>query len=247
MTTAAIPSLAYHPLERLPVVRPVDRSSYVKERCKGLRVLDLGAYDETEIVKPQHESWRWLHAEIASVAKEVLGVDASPSLPPEGLTTPSGTRIIRGEVEHLTKIIGDFRPDIIVAGEIIEHTPNTLGWLQQLAKDAPGTKFIATTPNTTSIINLLLALLGRENNHQDHLQVYSYKTLATLASRIPLQGAALTPSYYDPHIFRGRLPKAASPLVTAADKLMLKPLQWLFPLTAFGWVIEGTFPAKLPD
>ncbi len=242
MRTATIPALQYHPLERLPVQRPVDRYTIVKDRCRGLRVLDLGAYDETEIAKPQHTSWKWLHAEIASVAREVLGVDASPALPPEGVATPVGTRIVRGGVEDLSAIVARYKPDIIVAGEIIEHTPDTLGWLQKLAKDAPGVKFLATTPNTTSILNLLLALTGRENNHQDHLQVYSYKTLATLASRVPLQGARLTPYYYDPHIFRGRMPAFAAPVVTGIDVALLKPLQWLFPLTAFGWVLEGTFP-----
>jgi hypothetical protein len=156
------------------------------------------------------------------------------------LTTPVGTRIVRGQVEDLGGLVSSFRPDVIVAGELIEHTPDTLGWLQRLAAAAPGTAFLATTPNTTSIINLLLAFLRRENNHPDHLQVYSYKTLATLASRIPLRQATLTPYYYDPHIFRGRLPKFLAPTVTLTDVLMLKPTQFLFPLTAFGWILEGS-------
>ena len=105
-------------------------------------------------------------------------------------------------------------------------------------------RLLATTPNTTSILNILLALIARENNHQDHLQVYSYKTLATLAGRIPLQAAHLTPYYYDPHIFRGRLPTAAAPAVTVTNAFLLKPLQWLFPLTAFGWILEGVFPDR---
>jgi hypothetical protein len=170
-------------------------------------------------------------------------VDASPQLPVGGLTTPVGTPIVRGRVEDLGGLVADFRPDLIVAGELIEHTPDTLGWLSRLAAAAPGTKFLATTPNTTSIINLLLALLRRENNHPDHLQVYSYKTLATLASRVPLQGAALTPYYYDPHIFRGRLPAFAAPVVSLTDRLVLKPFQFLFPLTAFGWILEGPLGA----
>ena len=41
MIAANIPTLAYHPLERLPVVRPVDRYAYVRDKCRGLRVLDL--------------------------------------------------------------------------------------------------------------------------------------------------------------------------------------------------------------
>jgi hypothetical protein len=143
-------------------------------------------------------------------------------------------------------LVRSFKPDLIVAGELIEHTQDTLGWLQRLAKDAPGAQLLATTPNTTSAVNLVLALLGRENNHQDHLHVYSYKTLATLASRVPLRDVTLTPYYYDPHLFRGRLPAWAAPTVGVVDALVLKPVQYLFPLTAFGWVMEGTLGAEQP-
>ncbi len=241
-----VPALQYNPLEALPLSRPVDRYDYVREACRGKRVLDLGAYDETEVRKEQHDSWKWLHAEIASVASEVLGVDASPDLPPEGITTRVGTRIVRGSVDTMGDLVRSFKPDLIVAGELIEHTQDTLGWLQRLAKDAPGAQLLATTPNTTSAVNLVLALLGRENNHQDHLHVYSYKTLATLASRVPLRDVTLTPYYYDPHLFRGRLPAWAAPTVGVVDALVLKPVQYLFPLTAFGWVMEGTLGAEQP-
>jgi hypothetical protein len=242
-----VPNLTYHPLERLRVPRPVDRYEYVRERCRGRRVLDLGAYDETEVVKNQHQSWRWLHAEIASSAREVLGVDASPKLPEDGLATRVGTRIVRGGVDNLDAIVDEFAPDLIVAGEIVEHTQDTLGWLARLARVAPGTAVLLTTPNATSIINILLAGLSRENNHEDHLHIYSYKTMTTLAKRIPIDGLQLTPYYYDPHIFRGRLPRLFGPVVTLANAAILKPAQFLFPLTAFGWIVEGTLGTAAPQ
>lgn len=240
---APVPPLRYEPFERLRVPRPVDRYAYVRERCRGRRVLDLGAYDETEVVRAQHESWRWLHAEIAEVASAVLGVDSSPALPPEGITTRLGTTIVRGEVDDLDAVVAAFAPDLVVAGELIEHTEDSLGWLSRLATSASGAGFLATTPNATSILNLALAFLGRENNHPDHLHVYSYKTLATLAARVPLSGAALTPYYYDPHLLRGRLPRAAAVAADAVNALVLRPAQFLFPLTSFGWILEGRFGA----
>src|SRR5262245_46355444 len=106
MSTADLSQLSYNPLERLPILRPVDRIDYIKSRCKGLRVLDLGAYDETEVDKPQHKSWRWAHAEIAKVAREVLGVDSSPKLKStNGIHTAVGTRIVYGTVEKLDEIL----------------------------------------------------------------------------------------------------------------------------------------------
>jgi len=228
------------PLAKLQVPRPVDRYEYVKERCRGLRVLDLGAYDETEVDTVRHKGWRWLHAEIASTAKEVLGVDASPKLQASGgIDTPCGTRIVYGRVEELDLIVKKFQPDIVVAGELIEHTPDTVGWLSALGLSSPGTPILCTTPNTTSLINMMLTLFARENAHPDHLHVYSYRTLATLSSRVGLDGLTLRPYYYDPHLFYDKVPRVLSPLVTVANGLFLRPVQWLFPLTSFGWILEG--------
>ena len=38
---------------RLRAPRPVNRYAFVRDLCVGKRVLDLGAYDETEVGKPR--------------------------------------------------------------------------------------------------------------------------------------------------------------------------------------------------
>src|SRR5262245_51055310 len=98
-TTAADRTTSPHdsPLPRLPIRRPVDRYAHVRARCAGKRVLDLGAYDETEVERGQHTSWRWLHAEIAQVASVVLGVDSSTAVAQSGsVQTHLGTTIVYG-------------------------------------------------------------------------------------------------------------------------------------------------------
>jgi len=134
-----------------------------------------------------------------------------------------------------------------VAGELIEHTNDTIGWLSKVAEAAPGTRLLATTPNTTSLINLVLAFLRRENAHPDHIQVYSFRTLATLAGRIPLHDVTIRPYYYDPHLFVGKVSGAARPAVGIVNRV-LRAIQYLFPLTAFGLVLEGTLgePERQP-
>jgi hypothetical protein len=202
-------------------------------------VLDLGAYDETEVNRRQDGSWRWLHAEIAAVASDVLGVDSSEQLRAGGgIETHLGTRIVHGSVDDLDAVVREFRPDLVVAGELIEHTPHTIGWLNRLGRTSPGLPVLATTPNTTSVINMALSLLHRENAHPDHIQVYSFRTLATLAGRIPMTDVTITPYYYDPHLFLGKVGGPARPVVGGVNAV-LRAIQWLFPLTAFGLILEG--------
>lgn len=239
-------SLNESPFARLVVARPVNRYDYVVEACSGERVLDLGAYDETEVYREGSSSYRWLHAEIATVADEVLGVDASEALRLAGeIETRQGTKIVYGLVENLDDIIANFRPTVIVAGELIEHTQDTLGWLTKVAACSPGVRFLATTPNTTSIINVMLALLSRELAHPDHTQVYSYRTLWTLAGRVPMTRYRIVPYYYNVHLFYDRVPKWCAPLVMVLDKILLRSVQWLFPLTSFGLILDGTMGKSL--
>jgi hypothetical protein len=149
-------------------------------------------------------------------------------------------KIVYGVVEDLDDIIANFRPTVIVAGELIEHTQDTLGWLSKVAQLCPGVRLLATTPNTTSIINVVLAFLGRELAHPDHRQVYSYRTLWTLAGRVPMTHYRIVPYYYNRHLFYDRVPKWSGPFVTMLGKVLLQPVQRLFPLTSSGLILDGT-------
>jgi hypothetical protein len=245
--TPKLTQLSYSPFEKIAVPRPVHRLAYVAASSAGRRVLDLGAYDETEISKQHHSSWRWLHAEIAARASAVLGVDSSEAVRTKGsIVTGIGTQITYGDVHDLSTIVQEFRPDLVVAGELIEHTENTVGWLRALGDLLPSTEVILTTPNATSIINLFLAPLNRENCHEDHLHIYSFKTLTTLARRLHLDDLRITPYYYDSHILKGRFAGVVAPIIDLIDFGCLRPTQFLFPLTAFGWILQGRFSKARP-
>lgn len=183
--------LAYVPLEHLDVPTAVERTSFIVERCRGRRVLDLGCYDETARVKQGTE--HWLHGEISKVALSVLGIDNSDQIPETGLETASNARIVRGDVSRLEPFARSADVETIVAGELLEHLPSPLGFLSDLHAHFPGRELILTTPNATSMTNTLLALGRRESNHCDHLQVFSYKTLNTLCLRAGFVDWQITP------------------------------------------------------
>jgi len=233
--------LQYEPLERLRVPRPVDRLAYVADACRSRRVLDLGALDETAFAQKRGRG-TWLHERIAEQAQYVLGVDSSPAVPREGLATAANARIVRGEVDGIDGLLEEtgFRPEVVVAGELIEHVPSPLAFLQQL-KASPrlaGCALILTTPNATAAHNVAIGLLSRESTHRDHLCILSYKTLHTLCARAALGAFELVP-YRSAFVeMRARNPGLGGALVGASEKAV-NAVEWLFPLLSFGWIVRA--------
>ncbi len=184
----------YSALEPINPSQPVDRIKYISSLVKSKTVFDLGALDETALNKKSSD--RWLHAKICESAKEVIGIDNSMLLPSEGISTATNGRIIRADIFNLSPVIGAYgKPDTLVAGELIEHLPNTLEWLRSLKKnqDLAQIELIFSTPNACNWHNGVIGVIGRESMHKDHLQIYSYKTLLTLFDRAEIDLLSLTP------------------------------------------------------
>jgi SAM-dependent methyltransferase len=233
--------LCYQPLERLRVPRPVDRIPFVVAQCRGKSVLDLGAMDETA-VDAKRGRGTWLHEAIAQVAARVVGVDNSPRVPAEGLPTAPNAEILRGDVTDLGGLLAarDFTPDVVVAGELVEHLPNPLQFLQSLASidRLRGRALILTTPNATAAHNVAIGLASRESTHHDHLCIQSFKTLHTLCRRAGLASWEVIPYRASFPEMRARHPGAGGLLVAAGERAV-NVVEWLFPLLAFGYVVRA--------
>jgi hypothetical protein len=183
----------------------------------------------------------WLHEEIARVAQRVEGVDNSPMIPPGGLATADNAVIRRGDVDDLGRLITELEevPDVIVAGELVEHLENPLGFLRRFA-EAPsleGCEVILSTPNATALHNVLIGLTRRESTHQDHLCILSYKTLTTLCRRAGFSNWQITPYYSRFTEMQERHSGLARLAVIVAERTV-NCLEWLFPLLSFGYVVR---------
>jgi SAM-dependent methyltransferase len=172
-------TLSYDPLERLHVGGPVDRVTFIAEHCRGKRVLDIGCFDETALVK--RETKHYLHGRISALASEVIGIDSSEAIPPEGVRTGPNSLIVRGNGAdpHVPNDV-----DVVVAGEFIEHIENPLEFFRNLRRYYPGKEMIISTPNGSSFANTLLGIFRREAQHPDHLQIFSFKILSTLCRKV---------------------------------------------------------------
>lgn len=229
----------YEPLERLSVPRPVDRIDFVAAACRGRTVLDLGALDETAYPAKRGRG-TWLHEAIAATAARVIGIDDSAKVPEAGLVTSENSEIRRGDVMALDRWLDatEFAPEVVVAGELIEHLPNPLAFLRSLAaiERLRGAILIVTTPNATAAHNVGIALLARESTHQDHLCIFSYKTLNTLCRRAGFVEWEIQP-YRSAFIeMRERNTGMRGWLVATGEKA-INAIEWLFPLLSFGYVV----------
>lgn len=230
--------LQYTPLEKLAIVRPVDRIAYLQKSCTGKIVLDLGAMDE-RAYNSKRGTGSWLHEEIAKVAANVIGMDSSSAVPPEGLRTGERSVIHRGDVSELEDFLIRHRvlPDLIVAGEIIEHVPNPLAFLKSFTTTAAlrGKTLILTTPNATALHNCIIGLTRRESTHPDHLQILSYKTLNTLFTRSGYRQWEIRPYYARFAEMKERVGGARRMLVGACESA-INAAETLWPLMSFGLI-----------
>lgn len=230
----------YAPLERLYVSRPVDRLSFIKTNCDGKLVLDLGAMDETAYgAKRGHGTW--LHEEIADVSPQVMGIDNSTLIPESGLKTGENSAIYSGNIMQLDAILTsrNFSPEVVIAGELVEHLENPLAFLQSLKgiERLQGRTLILTTPNATALHNCLIGLLSRESTHHDHLCIFSYKTLCTLCRRSGFVGWEIIPYSARFTEMKARNGGIRRGMVSVGERI-INALEWLFPLMSFGYIVK---------
>ncbi len=201
---------------------------------RGLRVLDLGCLDDTALHKRGTETW--LHERLARTASHLVGVDTSSSVPEGGLETGFST-IHRGDVRDLpSDLLG--HPEVVVAGEILEHVPDAVGFLSALRDRFGGTTLLLTTPNATGLTNLLLAVLGRESMHPDHLCVFSYRTLLQVTARARIEDVQVFP--YQVRYTEAKLnARGARRVAVAAAERGVNLVERLVPMWSNGWIVRA--------
>jgi hypothetical protein len=230
-------ALDYRVLERVRVARPVDRLDFIAAQVRGKAVFDLGALDETALNAKRGKD-TWLHARLCQSAARVLGIDNSALLPAEGMDTVNGGRIVHANIFDLGPVVARHgRPDVIVAGELIEHLPDAEGFLRSLKANPAlaGVSFVFSTPNACCWHNALVGLAGCESMHRDHVQVYSYKTLRTLFARAGIELCTLVPSHAR-FIEMMNDARGVTAVGVRAFQGVVNTLEYLTPMLSGGWI-----------
>jgi Methyltransferase domain len=165
----------------------VDRVEFIKEQCKGRKVLHLGCtnYPYTAESLTNNDL---LHFRLAEISSELYGFDFDR----KGLDilSENGTKnLYLADLEKLEEVDLNETFDVIVAGEIIEHLSNVGLFLTGIKRFMNNdTKLIITTINAYGALRFVIyGLRGKggksEFVHPDHVAYYSYSTLNLVVSR----------------------------------------------------------------
>lgn len=229
-------TLTYTPTEKITVSKPVSRVQYIVEACLNKSVLDLGCFDETALCKMK--SGHRLFEEISKVAKYHIGLDNSSLIPEKGIVVSDSERIYRADIlkyDYSNALPHEI--DLIIAGELIEHLEWTTELFRLMKSHFSGKRMVCTTPNATSLSNVILALANRESTHRDHKQIYSFKTLNSLCINAGFNKWKLKPYFvkYTEMILESKLPYKIVPQI--AEKV-INVCEYCFPLLSGGLILD---------
>lgn len=193
--------------QRLPRTKAVDRAEFLCSLATGKRVIHVGFWGTEGIREPQEGAGTWLHARLASVAKELIGVDIS-----EGAVRRAreqGYEAYSVDCCDLRSVeeAGIAPCEVVIAGEVIEHVDAPGALLDAMhAFVGPTGVLVLTTPNAYSLFNSLMTLMKREVINPDHVAIYSWYTLTNVVGRHGWDVEWIgTYHYPGPRTLRGRI------------------------------------------
>jgi 2-polyprenyl-3-methyl-5-hydroxy-6-metoxy-1,4-benzoquinol methylase len=168
----------------------VQRVEYLKNLCKGKKVLHLGCtnypYTESSLVNNS-----LLHLELKEIASELWGFDFDQR-GLDILISKGIKNLYLADLEKLDDLSLNETFDIIIAGEMIEHLSNPGLFLNGIKRFMNReTRLVITTINAYSGMRYAIyALRGKRGSnepvHRDHVAYYSYSTLKLIVQRAEL-------------------------------------------------------------
>ena len=173
-----------HRLAHGSVVR--SRDEFLTQLATEKRVVHVGCVD-WPVTSERLRDGSLLHGKLLAAANDVLGVDIDLE-GMDSLKSALGGSYSRLDLAldsaDLTEICA-FGPDLVIAGDVIEHVPSAQAFVDGLARvaAATGAIVVVTTPNSLAFRNVINTAVGIEMMHPDHVAIYSPFILKTEIQR----------------------------------------------------------------
>jgi SAM-dependent methyltransferase len=178
-----------------------DRFERIRRYVERRTVLDIGAGSGLD--RPD-----WMHAAIAEVANEAVGVELDPSLAERARDL--GFDVIAADAQTM-ELGRTFQ--VVWAGEVIEHLSCVGGFLDAARRHLePGGVLVLTTPNVFAVSNFVYRIGGRPRVNKGHTCWFDEITLGQLLRRHGFETVEIA---YVRHRTPGRLRSALAHAVRA--------------------------------
>ncbi len=175
------------PNHRLPKGKARNRDQYLVERCEGLNVLHLACV-AWPFTARLIENGDLLHGRLAESASRIAGIDIREEglsmLRAEGFDNLHHANLL--DVDDFRRAVAaiGFVPDVIVAGEVVEHLDRPGLFLDNCREIIhPDAELLVTVPNAFSLRGLVRVFAGYEKVSADHVAYYSPSNILELVSR----------------------------------------------------------------
>jgi 2-polyprenyl-3-methyl-5-hydroxy-6-metoxy-1,4-benzoquinol methylase len=217
--------LMVHTIPDVPVIS--DRERFIAKACENRSILHLGCAG-WPLTEESLRDGTLLHLALSKVSARAFGID----LCEQGLSVLRNhgfTDLIRWDVEEIGQLSLETPPDVIVAGEILEHLSNPGLFFQGVSKlmKHSGCILIVTVPNAFSFRHFASLMFRKiELVMPDHTAYYSFKTLSELINR---QGLRVREFYNYTEVS-----KKSSPVNRFAKRLLNATVMKVFPQLSEG-------------
>lgn len=154
-----------------------NRDDYFERVCANKKVLHIGACDAPYTLK-KHEQGLLLHEKLDKICSKIIGVDVDQQAI-DTMKKLGYDNIVHLDMNRINEL--DFVPDVVVAGETIEHLMNMEIALTNIKKIMnKNCELLISTPNAFYLNNFFHALKKQENAHEDHKHYFTPQTLKQL-------------------------------------------------------------------
>src|SRR5882672_9526728 len=116
-------------VHKLPPAQLVDRFAYLRSLCAGKRVVHVGFVD-AGCQELNEQAGAWLHEHLASVARELVGVDLDPAGVDDARARGYEAYAVDCCDRSAVKRAGIAPAEVVVAGEVIEHLDDPGSFLE---------------------------------------------------------------------------------------------------------------------
>ncbi len=168
------------------------RGDVLVQWVAGRRVLHVGFADHVPLIASRVADGSWLHARLTASAAACLGIDINA----QAVTTARSLgfeNVCELDIfsPPAAAMLVEFKPDLVLVPDVIEHLPDPAAFLRRLAQCLPHAEFVVTVPNALSLRNAVQALGGVERINTDHRAWFSAFTLLKVLADAGLQPQSL--------------------------------------------------------